>query len=35
MAELKLEHLRKVYDSGNLAVEDFNMDIADGANSSS
>ena len=30
MAELKLEHLRKVYDSGNLAVEDFNMDIADG-----
>ena len=23
MAELKLEHLRKVYDSGNLAVEDF------------
>ena len=30
MAELKLEHLRKVYDSGNLAVEDFNMNIADG-----
>ena len=30
MATLKLNHLRKVYAGGILAVEDFDMDIADG-----
>lgn len=30
MAELKLEHVKKVYDGGVLAVEDFNIDIKDG-----
>lgn len=30
MASLNLEHLRKIYDSGNLAVEDFNLEIKDG-----
>lgn len=30
MATLKLNHLRKVYAGGVLAVEDFDMDIADG-----
>src|SRR5574344_1647251 len=30
MANLSLRHLRKVYEGGNCAVEDFNIDIADG-----
>ena len=30
MATLKLEHIRKVYDNGVLAVEDFDMDVKDG-----
>jgi multiple sugar transport system ATP-binding protein len=30
MAKLSLQHLSKVYDSGNLAVEDFNIDVKDG-----
>lgn len=30
MAELNLQHLKKIYDGGVLAVEDFNIDIKDG-----
>lgn len=30
MATVNLEHLRKIYDSGNCAVEDFDIDIKDG-----
>lgn len=30
MATLSLKHLRKVYESGNCAVEDFNIEIGDG-----
>ena len=30
MATVNLQHLRKIYDSGNCAVEDFNIDIKDG-----
>ena len=30
MATLKLEHIKKVYDGGNIAVHDFNIDIKDG-----
>lgn len=30
MANLKLDHLKKIYDGGVLAVEDFNIDIKDG-----
>ncbi len=30
MATLNLQHLSKVYEQGNLAVEDFNIDIRDG-----
>ena len=30
MAELRLEHIKKVYDGGVLAVEDFDIDIQDG-----
>ena len=30
MASLSLKHLQKVYDSGNMAVQDFDMDIKDG-----
>ncbi len=30
MATLKLEHMKKIYDGGVVAVQDFNMDIKDG-----
>ena len=30
MATVSLQHLQKIYDTGNLAVEDFNMEIQDG-----
>jgi multiple sugar transport system ATP-binding protein len=30
MAELRLEHIKKIYDGGVLAVEDFDIDIKDG-----
>ena len=30
MAKLKLEHMKKIYDGGVVAVQDFNMDIKDG-----
>ncbi|MDO5330442.1 MAG: sn-glycerol-3-phosphate ABC transporter ATP-binding protein UgpC [Bacillota bacterium] len=30
MATISLKHLRKVYESGNCAVEDFNIEVADG-----
>ncbi|MCI7788685.1 MAG: sugar ABC transporter ATP-binding protein, partial [Mollicutes bacterium] len=30
MADLQLQHLKKIYDGGVQAVEDFNLDIKDG-----